>query len=153
MDFIFIKPPSITKPHPPELNFNPPPSIAKPSAGYKKMLSCSVLYVCKSAEREKLQLLRPLQVCRERETAATKTASSLQRKRNCSYYDPIVILYHCTTTTDPPSIVNPPYPGPAINQGGGVINRKLTLVRIALTDSRPQPLRGVLAVPLFFMNL
>ena len=153
MDFIFIKPPSITKPHPPELNFNPPPQLRNPPPAIKKC--CLVLCcMCVSLRREKkLQLLRPLQVCRERETAATKTASSLQRKRNCSYYDPIVILYHCTTTTDPPSIVNPPYPGPAINQGGGVINRKLTLVRIALTDSRPQPLRGVLAVPLFFMNL
>ena len=47
------------------------------------MLSCSVLYVCKSAERDKLQLLRPLQVCRETETAASTTAS----QRNCSYYD------------------------------------------------------------------
>ena len=84
----FYKPPLNYKTPPPELN-GKPPSITKPSAGYQKMLSCSVLYVCKSAEREreKLQLLRPLQVCRERETAATTTASCLQRERNCSYYD------------------------------------------------------------------
>ena len=37
------------------------------------MLCCSVLYLCKSAEREKLQLLRPLQAA--------------ERERNCSYYD------------------------------------------------------------------
>ena len=78
VDFIFITP--LNYKTPPELDYKPP-SITKPSAGYKKMLSCSVLYVCKSAERKKLQLLRPLQVCRETKTAATTTASSLQREK------------------------------------------------------------------------
>ena len=49
--------------------------------------NCSYYDCFKSAEREKLQLPRPLQVCRERETAATTTASGVQRERNCSYYD------------------------------------------------------------------
>ena len=42
------------------------------------------------AEKENLQLLRPLQYCRERkrETALTTTAPVLQRERNCNYCDP-----------------------------------------------------------------
>ena len=123
MEFIFTNPASITKPNP-RNSIIKPPSMTKPSAGYKK--KCTVLFcvVC-------------VQVCRERETAAITTASSLQSERNCSYYDrfksaereklqlllyycTIVILYYCTTTTDPPSIVNPPYPGQQSIKGGGL---------------------------------
>ena len=60
--------------------------------------------MCFVAEKEELQLLRPLQLCRERErncsyydrsscverdTAATTTAVQKERgrERNCSYYD------------------------------------------------------------------
>ena len=129
--------------NPPQLR-NPPPAI-------KKMLSCSVLYVCKSAERErerncsyydrfksaereKLQLLRPLHVCRERETAATTTASSLQRERNCSYYDrfkaaereKLHLLYY---DDRPPLNSQSPLPGASNQSRGGFINRKSTLLR------------------------
>ena len=39
------------------------------------------------AEREELQLLRPLQNCRERETTIATTAPLLQTARNCNHYD------------------------------------------------------------------
>ena len=43
------------------------------------------------AEREELQLLRPLQYCRERETTIATTAPVLQTARNCNHYDRSII--------------------------------------------------------------
>ena len=39
------------------------------------------------AEKEKLQLLRPLQYCKQQKTAITTTAPPLQREGNCNYHD------------------------------------------------------------------
>ena len=39
-----------------------------------------------SANKEKLQLLRPLQHCRKRETATTRIRPAVQRDGNCNYY-------------------------------------------------------------------
>ena len=145
VDLHFTNPPSNTKPPPPKLNYKPPLNYETPlpDVYFGYFLFCVACFV---AEREKLQLLRPLQLCRERE-------------RNCSYYDrsscaeceklQLLRPLHCaerektaTTTTlsavqrerereretaativlrrpKPPSIVNPPCPGPAINRGGG----------------------------------
>ena len=96
----FLQTPLNYKTPPPELIINPP-SITKRClvlccmcVSLQRERNCSYCDRFKSAGREKLQLLRPLQVCR---------------------------MHYCTTTTDPPSIVNPPYPGPAINQGGGYL--------------------------------
>ena len=102
---------------PPELNYNPPPlNYETPCRQILLFGYFLVCVVCFAGEREKLQLLRPLQQCRERETAATTTASAVQRERNCSCYDRFssaerdyctttvlllyystILLYYCTT--------------------------------------------------------
>ena len=55
----------------------------------KFQLQFSRVYYDRSsiAEKEKLQVLRPLQYCKEQETAITTTAPLLQREGNCNYYD------------------------------------------------------------------
>ena len=88
VDLHFTNPPSNTKPPPPKLNYKPPLNYETPlpDVYFGYFLFCVACFV---AEREKLQLLRPLQLCREREreTAATTTAPAVQSARNCNYYD------------------------------------------------------------------
>ena len=53
-------------------------------SGAQRAKNCSYYDRFRCSEREKLQLQRPLQLCRKRETAATATASAVQTKRNCN---------------------------------------------------------------------
>ena len=80
----------------------------------RKERNCSYYDRFKSAEREKLQLLRPLQVCRAREKLQLPRPLQVFRERET------VLLYY---DDRPPLNSQSPLPG-ASNQsrGGGVIN-------------------------------
>ena len=70
----------------PELDYKPP-QLRNPPPAIKKC--CVVLCcICVSLQRERnCSYYDRFKLQRERETAATTTASSLQRERSCTYYD------------------------------------------------------------------
>ena len=54
---------------------------------YCRERNCNYYDRSSIAEEEKLQLLRPLQYCKQQETAITTTAPLLQREGSCNYHD------------------------------------------------------------------
>ena len=144
VDLHFTNPPSNTKPPPPKLNYNPPLKKRNPFAGclFWLLLVLCCLFCSRKRETAATTTAPAVQRERERETAATTTAPAVQSARNCNYYDRFTVQREkklqllrpfqlCrerereTAATivlrrpKPPSIVNPPCPGPAINRRGG----------------------------------
>ena len=64
---------------------NPPKGKLEPVLQRER--NCNYYDRSSIAEEEKLQLLRPLQYCKQQETAITTTAPLLQREGNCNYHD------------------------------------------------------------------
>ena len=64
---------------------NPPKGKLEPVLQRER--NCNYYDRSSIAEKEKLQLLRPLQYCKQQETAITTTAPLLRREGNCNYHD------------------------------------------------------------------
>ena len=80
---------------------NPPKEKLEPVLHRER--NCNYYDRSSIAEEEKLQLLRPLQYCKQQETAITTTAPLLQREGNCKYHDRsnVAETETATTTTAP----------------------------------------------------